>query len=1386
MAEPPSERKHLALKALAGRFGVDSSAVELELSVRTPDSSPRPTIGYFWLPASLHSAVFPRLHEAMAQVGAASVEAAPFDDLAARIVEVDDDARKREEQNLLAILEAMLRYGLLHDIDLGYLLGPQLPPSSLALISRFSVRNTWIGTVSGPVGREQELPDVAGLTRAIAQLPSIGFILSPDRSVCFDPSKPVAFTDFVLSQGAGRPRDPLKLDVSLDVVSAPELSPVPSTPAAADKIAIRPPRIDAIPSTGAYAISAGGQPLGVELVPFLYTALDRSAATLSQELHGFKRERSDASFLALDLSNRYGRTVTLTSREQAYLDLATDQLGTAGHVSPSVADPLLLPDSVLTPGELQYRALGSLLASLQELGIGRERPDDDTEHVDLLHDHWDLISREQAALAHEVRFSRRRIEHQIADDSAPATHYLFHASFFTFSPDSDEIKRSLLRQATLLQVLNSLSELDLEVDYRLFTTPSPSGELRAHFEVEAAVAGCTAAQAAELRESFGELVHATFVGAYGLNFASSPARQGANEEARLRHPHFEREIVRSKVAGDSYQTFFGRPDWGFIVDYMLTLENPVVIKLRASAGGHGAAPVADHFARPDRPDHSEDGAVSVLNDLLRRVAHTTEQISLRVSVGSNQPISAPLLNLVGTEIGGVSTFDVAPVEAVDADPARTRMSLAEALAIFHAPYGQFFASKIGTRVTRITSSIDTFPVSGIELGTAYRAHARADRMIKVRIPETDALRHMYVVGRTGSGKTNFLRGLAGQHLLSPGTGLAVVDPHGDLAAHILNSVPAARVDEVVTIDVTDGAATPVLNPLAFDGTDALERSRIVQDVLELIKQRLYHEWSGPRFDEMVRLALDTMLDGGYPVAPSLVEIPRILTDAELQAALIKRLHDPELVARWGFHQRLTTTREYPDLMDWVVSKFDDLSRDESLRTILGGQRNTVDIDGVVGSNGILIVRVPEAEVGRQAAEFIGSLVLQRLRRALLRRTTETTGQGHFFVYVDEFQKFATTAFAELVAEARKYGVGVVLAHQNLEQLRKLSPQSGLMDQSLLSAILGNVGSMVCFGVGAPDTDVLASQLGVSASAVFDIGRYEALARLSLNGAWVPTMTLVTELNEPKLDPRRQDEIHEFQLKAERLVPRQRSLQEIEGRRAELTSLAEGERTTQAAKATATPSASFIDSWRSKREAGKPKRRSASTAPKKRKSPKKRSPASAPSKHARRDRAHVGNRTQARRPNGADTTQGNGTGVDGTRQTLTLGPQKIAAPPRGRGEGAWAKLIGPVVRLDRVAELLGESVDVLRGRAELNRMLILETRRGTEVVPASHFVEGRPLPGLDDVTQSLAGTDWTLWSRAGWLATPLDGLGGRTVIGWLRAGLDPVMPVAIAAARAHDD
>jgi hypothetical protein len=316
--------------------------------------------------------------------------------------------------------------------------------------------------------------------------------------------------------------------------------------------------------------------------------------------------------------------------------------------------------------------------------------------------------------------------------------------------------------------------------------------------------------------------------------------------------------------------------------------------------------------------------------------------------------------------------------------------------------------------------------------------------------------------------------------------------------------------------------------------DAIRRDRTIQDLIRLTRSRVFHEHTGPRFEEYVRLALRTLLDPGYPEPASIVELPRLLTNKDFRRAILKQLTDPELKERWKFEDEMEKGRDWGETIHYVTAKFDELVRDNTLRAVLGGSRSSVDIEDVVGRNLILLVRIPQAVIGKESADFIGSLILMQMQSAIIRRRDSIhfeLGAGSLhFVYVDEFQNFANTDFHTIVAEARKFNIGFTLAHQNLEQLREFRTYTGSTEQRLISAILGNVANIICFRIGSPDAGAIERQIGVKAEDIGRIGRYAAICRLTVDGDELAPFTMTTEeakrLENPSVVSRITARMHE--------------------------------------------------------------------------------------------------------------------------------------------------------------------------------------------------------------------------------------------------------------------
>ncbi|MBQ2680364.1 MAG: TraM recognition domain-containing protein [Eggerthellaceae bacterium] len=418
---------------------------------------------------------------------------------------------------------------------------------------------------------------------------------------------------------------------------------------------------------------------------------------------------------------------------------------------------------------------------------------------------------------------------------------------------------------------------------------------------------------------------------------------------------------------------------------------------------------------------------------------------------------------------------------------------------------------------------------------------RADGQGSVFQFNEDRFRHMLVIGRTGSGKSNHILQMEREDILS-GAGVAIIAAHEEDAIYPLTFVPEERMDDVVLIDASNKRYLPCMNPLDVDRNDKVAVDKAIDDVVELLKTGEYYQWSGPRMYDFVRNGLKLILHPKFPDDPSLLLLSKLYADPDYVRNCLMSVDDERLNRQWRIETSAHRSGDHDDSVQWFLSKIDRIAENETLRHVFGPGKSTIDIQQIVNEGKILVAAIPEARVGRDVAQLLSSWLVARLHDAILNRgcsACETrVGKGDrfessdlgifgetandldtlepFFVYIDEFAKFVSPNFEGLFAEARKYRVGFVLSLQTLSQVRILDRASGL-ESNLAQAILGNVGSIICYQVGLADSSYIAEQFGIDAEKVRRIERYRPLARLCLDNQPFQPLTLIIG---PKPEPDR--------------------------------------------------------------------------------------------------------------------------------------------------------------------------------------------------------------------------------------------------------------------------
>jgi hypothetical protein len=369
----------------------------------------------------------------------------------------------------------------------------------------------------------------------------------------------------------------------------------------------------------------------------------------------------------------------------------------------------------------------------------------------------------------------------------------------------------------------------------------------------------------------------------------------------------------------------------------------------------------------------------------------------------------------------------------------------------------------------------------------------------------DRRRHVAIIGKTGMGKTTLLRQLIVSDM-QQGRGLALVDPHGDLADTILEHVPKHRTNETIAFDAGDRAFPLAFNPLACSHPD--QRPLVASGIVSALK-KLYGESWGPRLEHILRNAVLALLE--VPDS-SLLSLQRLLADARYRRAVAARLADPVVRTFWQQEFSGWKPQYQAEAIAPVQNKLGHFLSQPILRAIVGQARSALDLRQVLDEGRILIVNLSKGRIGEDGTTLLGSLLVTSIQLAAMSRADlAEQARRDFFLYVDEFQNFATDSFATILSEARKYRLSLTLANQYLAQ----------MEEATLEAVFGNVGSLLVFQVGARDAEALAEQLGGDATPqdLMALPRYRAYARLLVDGMPSRPFSLET-LPPPVYDERR--------------------------------------------------------------------------------------------------------------------------------------------------------------------------------------------------------------------------------------------------------------------------
>jgi hypothetical protein len=367
------------------------------------------------------------------------------------------------------------------------------------------------------------------------------------------------------------------------------------------------------------------------------------------------------------------------------------------------------------------------------------------------------------------------------------------------------------------------------------------------------------------------------------------------------------------------------------------------------------------------------------------------------------------------------------------------------------------------------------PKEGLILGkNIYRGEET-----EVRIKEKDRRRHLYAIGMTGTGKSTLFEAMALQDIRE-GRGLAIFDPHGEMIESIIYKIPKSRAEDVIYFNPSDTQRPLGLNLLEWKTKE--QRDFLVQESIQIFYKLFDPQgqgFIGPQFEHWMRNAALTLMDS--PQGGTLLEIPKLFTDDAFREQKVAEVQDPVVKAFWTQQMSKTADFHKSEMYNYFISKFGRFMTNTTMRNIIGQAKSAFDFRDVMDQGKILLINLAKGEIGEINSNLLGMIFVARLfTSALSRIEVDEEQRRDFYLYVDEFQNFATETFASILSEARKFRLNLNITNQYIAQI----------PEPIRDAIIGNVGTLISFRIGVPDAEFMAKEFEPVANQ-FDLNQIDA-------------------------------------------------------------------------------------------------------------------------------------------------------------------------------------------------------------------------------------------------------------------------------------------------------
>jgi len=440
----------------------------------------------------------------------------------------------------------------------------------------------------------------------------------------------------------------------------------------------------------------------------------------------------------------------------------------------------------------------------------------------------------------------------------------------------------------------------------------------------------------------------------------------------------------------------------------------------------------------------------------------------------------------------------------------------EMASLWHLPLQNTETPNIRWLMSKKSPPPSNLPKEGVIIGVVeYRGKEQM-----VRIQRADRTRHMYIIGKSGSGKSVLLTSMVIQDIQN-GEGVGVIDPHGELIEDILPHIPKDRADDVIIFDPSYTDYPMGLNMLEYENDD--QRDFAVQEMVAIFYKLFGEEMIGPMFEHYMRNAMLALMEDKEAGA-TLIEVPRMFTDDKFRKDKVSKVKNLIVKNFWEQeYEQSQQGQQAADMLSYVISKIGRFLTNDTMRNIIGQKKSAFNFKEVMDKQSILLVNLSKGKIGEVNSSLLGLICVTKLQMAAMARASQAKAdRKDFYLYMDEFQNFTTDSIATILSEARKYRLNLIMAHQYIGQLSENN------DTSIRDAVFGNAGTMLSFRVGAEDADFLVKEYApvFDENDIINVDQYTANTKLLIDNTASRPFNMKT-IMPPEGDPHMSDVLKEM-------------------------------------------------------------------------------------------------------------------------------------------------------------------------------------------------------------------------------------------------------------------